>query len=308
MNREIYKKISVFVFLVLIASFIIFNINKKNNTSIADVKEVLPKAKTNKETLSKINPVFDLALESNIVLIGNLETGHILYQKNADQKTNAASITKLLSAGVALENIDINNVITINDTIYSNLPAKADLVLGERIKVIDLIKMALIMSSNDAINALANHLGYYDFLNKMNTKANELGMYNSHFDNPVGFDSEGNYSNALDLFQLAKYIYNNFPIIGEITTSKAITITSESNIKHLVVPTNLIIDELENFWGGKTGTTPKAKEALLSIFEFEEKGKKYPYVAIIVQSDNRFSDVKKISEWFSNNKIILTNY
>jgi len=72
-------------------------------------------------------------------------------------------------------------------------------------------------------------------------------MYNSHFDNPVGFDSKGNYSNALDLFQLAKYIYNNFPIIGEITTSKAITITSESNIKHLVVPTNLIIDELENF-------------------------------------------------------------
>ena len=173
MNREIYKKISVFVFLVLIVSFIIFNINKKSNTSNADVKEVLPKVKTNKEVLSKISPVFDLTLESNIVLIGNLETGHILYQKNADQKTNAASITKLLSAGVALENIDINNVITINDTIYSNLPAKADLVLGERIKVMDLIKMALIMSSNDAINALANHLGYYEFLNKMNSKANE---------------------------------------------------------------------------------------------------------------------------------------
>jgi hypothetical protein len=75
-----------------------------------------------------------------------------------------------------------------------------------------------------------------------------------------------------------------------------------------VVPTNLIIDKLENYWGGKTGTTLKAKEAILAIFELESNNKKYPYIAVIVQSDNRFSDIQKISEWLSINKPFLTNY
>jgi D-alanyl-D-alanine carboxypeptidase len=74
------------------------------------------------------------------------------------------------------------------------------------------------------------------------------------------------------------------------------------------VPTNLIIDKLENYWGGKTGTTPQAKEALLAIFEFKNNGKKYPYIVVIVQSDNRFSDIQKISEWLLANKPFLTNY
>jgi D-alanyl-D-alanine carboxypeptidase (penicillin-binding protein 5/6) len=295
---NIKKILFLFLFIFIIA-FISFNINRRSdNTSKADIGTIIPEKenKFNQNTSSKIMPQFDIILESNIVLIGNLKTGHILFQKNSDLKTNAASITKLLSSTVVLENTDLNKVININDDIYSHLPSKTDLMANENIKTVDLLKMALIMSSNDAINALSNYLGYYDFLAKMNAKANDIGMYNSHFDNPIGFDSEGNYSTALDLFQLAKYIYNNFPVIGEITRSNAITIKSESNIKHLIVPTNLIVDKLENYWGGKTGTTPKAKEALLAIFELQEDNKTYPYVAIVVQSDNRFSDIEKVSE------------
>jgi D-alanyl-D-alanine carboxypeptidase len=222
---------------------------KVTNISEANIKaSTLTDSNLSQKKLpSQASPVFDVTLESNIVLIGNLKTGRIVFQKNADQQTNAASITKLLSSSIILESIDANNVVRIDHQMYESLPSKTDLVLDESIKVIDLLKMALIMSSNDAINALANHYGYYEFLNQMNQKANAVGMYNSHFDNPIGFDSETNYSTALDLFQLGKYIYNNFPLIGEITRSQAITITSLSNIKHLVVPTNLIIDKLENY-------------------------------------------------------------
>jgi len=250
MNKLDYKKTGILILFVFITILAIFNISKKNtNTSKADIKTTSTLATNtfNKNTASKIVPNFNLSLDSNIALIGNLKTGRVLFQKNADLKTNAASIAKLLSASVVLSKLNISNIININSSIYENLPSKTDLVLDENIKVLDLLKMALIMSSNDAINALAYHIGYYDFLSSMNQKANEIGMYNSHFDNPIGFDSEGNYSTAVDLFQLAKYIYNNFPIVGDITRSNAITITSESNIKHLVVPTNLIVDKLENY-------------------------------------------------------------
>lgn len=310
MWSKIAKNLILLVLLVLIA-FVILNVaSKKLNMSNADVKveNLKQNEPTNKNISSKIPATFNLDLESDIVLISNLNTGRVLFQQNADQKTSTASIAKLLSAIVVLENMDINEIININDTIYNSLPSKTDLVLTENIKIIDLLKMTLIMSSNDAVSALANHLGYYDFLAKMNLKANEIGMYNSHFDNPIGFDSEGNYSTAFDLFQLAKYVYVNFPLIGEITKSNAITIKSESNIDHLVVPTNLVVDKLENFWGGKTGTTPKAEEALLSIFEIEAKDNKYPYTAIIIKSKNRFSDIKKISKWIANNNKFLTNY
>ncbi len=310
MWSKIVKNLILLVLLVLIA-FVILNVtSKKLNTSNADieVKDLKQNETISKNISSNIMSTFNLDLESDIVLISNLNTGRVLYQQNADQKTSTASIAKLLSSIVVLENMDVNEVIHINDVIYSSLPSKTDLLLSEDIKVIDLLKMTLIMSSNDAVSALANHIGYYDFLAKMNLKANEIGMYNSHFDNPIGFDSEGNYSTAFDLFQLAKYVYTNFPVIGEITKNQAVTITSESNINHLVVPTNLVVDKLENFWGGKTGTTPKAEEALLSIFELESNGNKYPYTAIIIKSKNRFSDIKKISKWMVNNNKFLTNY
>ena len=300
------------VILFVFCSFLIFFLisNKNNNVSQANIHEIIPESskKFNKQTASKIIPNFNLELESNIVIVGNLNTGQIIFQKNADQKTSTASIAKLLSASIALEKLNIDDIVTIDDNLYTNLPSKTDLILKEKIKVIDLLKMALIMSSNDAISALANHIGYYDFLNQMNAKATEIGMYNSHFDNPVGFDSVGNYTTALDLFQLAKYIHHNFPLIGEITRTKAISFKSVSKVEHLVVPTNLIVGDLENFWGGKTGTTPLAKEALLAIFELKDNDKVYPFVAIVIQSDNRFSDIKKISDWLSQNKIYLTNY
>ncbi len=245
-----FKKIIIFAGFVILVVLIIFLATRKTaNTSKANINtSTMANSNLSQKKLpSQASPVFDLSLESNIVLIGNLKTGNIVFQKNADLKTNAASITKLLSSAVILENIGVDNVVHIDQQKYDYLPSKSDLVLDERIKVIDLLKMALIMSSNDAINALANHIVYYEFLNLMNQKAKSIGMYNSHFDNPIGFDSEKNYSTALDLFQLGKYIYNNFPLIGEITRSQAITVTSLSNVKHLVVPTNLIIDKLENY-------------------------------------------------------------
>jgi D-alanyl-D-alanine carboxypeptidase len=223
--------------------------NKNSNVSKANIHELVSEdsKKFNKNTASKIMPNFNVPLESNIAIVGNLKTGHIIFQQNADQKTSTASIAKLLSASIVLETLKPEDIININDTLYANLPSKTDLVLNEKISVSDLLKMALIMSSNDAINALANHIGYYDFLNQMNTKANLIGMYNSHFDNPIGFDSEGNYTTALDLFQLAKYVYNNFPLIGEITRTKAVSIKSASKIEHLIVPTNLLVAKLENY-------------------------------------------------------------
>ena len=201
----------------------------------------------NTQTTSKIKPVFNQNLNAEIALIGNIETGHIFYEKSSDTEALIASITKLLSATVVLSKMDLDSVVTINQSIYNKLPSKNDLVLNEQIKVYDLLRMALVMSSNDAISALAYHYGYDGFVEVMNQKALEIGMFHSHFSNAVGFDSDQNYSSALDLFYLSRYIYNNHAIIGEISKSKAFNFKSVSGVKHLVIPTNTIIDQIPEF-------------------------------------------------------------
>lgn len=202
-----------------------------------------------------------------------------------------------MSASIVLNKMDLDEIIIIDNGIYSKLPDKNDLLLNEKIKVYDLLRMALVMSSNDSITALAYSYGYDDFVSLMNQKALELGMFHSHFDNPVGFDSPQNYSTALDLFYLSRYIYNNHPLLGEISKSKAFNIKSASNITHLVIPTNTIISEIKEFWAGKTGLTPEASGALLTIYEFKNsQNKNIPFVSIVLKTKDRFKDTKIIYE------------
>lgn len=302
-----------FAIFLIVVTILIFTINYFNirfiNSSNADVNSLI---NTDKETLVtpttlKKTLFFNEPISSNIVLIGNLETGQIIYSKNIDVKTAIASITKWMSAVVYLENSDINMPITIDEEIYKSLPNKNDLLLYERIYAKDLLRMALIMSSNDAIVALAKSLDYDVFINQMNAKAIDLGMYQTKFDNPIGFDSENNYSTALDLFHLAKYVYKNHSDIGEISKKNSYNFTSISGIYHLVVPTNAVLNKLENYWGGKTGLTDQANQALLSIFELEDSGKKHPWVAIVIQSPDRFDDTLLISNWINKNKTLLIN-
>jgi len=104
--------------------------------------------------------------------------------------------------------------------------------------------MGLVMSANDAFMILAMNQGEGIFVGWMDQKSKEIGLKNTGFFDPLFFDSQGNFTTALDLFELSRYIYNSSPQIGEITRKQAYSFKSESGIIHLVVPTNELLTKI----------------------------------------------------------------
>jgi len=240
--------------------------------------------------------IFKNSVKAEIALVGNLNTGQVMYARNADLHTLPASIGKLIAALVVLDKMNQNDVITINSNMINPDWGKPNFYVGEKVKVKDLLNMGLVMSANDAIIALAQSQGEGRFVGMMDQKIKEIGLNDTGFFDALFFDSNGNFTTALDLFKLSRYIYNNYPKIGEITRMRAFNFTSESGTKHLVVPTNQLLDKIPELWGAKTGVTPEAKECLLIIYEFD----KVPYVTIVLKSDDRFKDTEILYQWLKS--------
>ena len=153
---------------------------------------------------TSVSPLTDA--ESEIIV--DFDSGKILYEKNSNKKMQIASITKLMTAIIALEEGNLDEVITISEKAALTEGSKVWLLSGEKITLRNLLYAVMIHSGNDAAYAIAEHLGEGDtkiFVDKMNQKALDLGLLSTHYDNPIGFDSKQNYSTAYDLSLLAKF-------------------------------------------------------------------------------------------------------
>ena len=147
-------------------------------------------------------------------LLMDLKTGKILYEKNINEKMYPASLTKIMTAILVLENCDLNDVATVSDFAVSSVPfgyVTADLQVGEELKVEQLLNVLLVGSCNDAATVLAEHVAgsVENFSIMMNKKAKELGCNNTNFVNPNGLHSENHYSTAYDLSLISKYAMKN---------------------------------------------------------------------------------------------------
>ena len=158
--------------------------------------------------------------KSTIVM--DLDSGRILYEKNANQKRLIASITKIMTAIVAIEEGDLTEKITVGEEVLSMYGTNIYVEVGEKMKLRDLLYGLLLRSGNDASVVIAKAIAGSEekFVNLMNKKAQEIGMKNTIFKNPHGLDEETeNYSTAYDMALLSKYAYkNNYHIQG--TTDK----------------------------------------------------------------------------------------
>jgi D-alanyl-D-alanine carboxypeptidase (penicillin-binding protein 5/6) len=206
----------------------------------------------------------------------------ILFNKNINQPLPIASLTKLMTAVIVLEdqNYDLdNNWITISEKAahQENVPnyGNLDKYIGKKFTLKQLLDLMLIYSSNDAAYALAEQIGVENFVEKMNQKAKELGLENTHFVNPTGLDPENlyyhppnqsyfNYSTAQDLLKLAQYILKNHPLIFEITLKKG-PYPVENGMGDLILPEN------QRAIGWKTGYTKEAGGCALLVLG-EENG------------------------------------
>jgi len=248
--------------------------------------------------LIEVNNFPDLSAQA--VLVGELINDKIVYEKNSTTHLFPASLTKLMSAVIIIDNIpDLDNTkITVSERAVATEGDAGHLIAGEVFYAKDLLKMGLVMSANDAMVVLAEKIGRGKFVGLMNQKASDLGLSNTGFFDPTGFDEKGNFSTAQDLFQLTKYVYYNYPLIGELTRFNNLNVYSLGDHRaHLLISTNELIDKIPNIWLAKTGYTPNANECFLVIYPIGE----LMFANIILSSEDRFGDTLKVYNWLNTN-------
>ena len=230
----------------------------------------------------------NLRLQQEIIapsyLAVNLSDNSVVLEKKPNQTYPIASITKLMTAVIALENIDRKQTITLTKKMLEPFGHSPALFLGLKVSAENLLKASLIQSTNDAPESLAYFLGKEKFLTFMNQKAKKLEMTNTVFYDVSGLNS-ANHSTAQDLAKLLLYIYKNHPEILSITKDNNFWLPDSTGRL-------LKFQNVNNFYyfpsfiGGKTGYLPEAKQTLASIFNVNEK----PIAIIVLSSANRQAD------------------
>ena len=199
---------------------------------------------------------------SSIVM--DIDSGRILYQKNEHDVRLIASITKIMTCIIVLENANLDETIVVGDEVLSMYGTSIYLEVGEKITIEDLLYGLMLRSGNDAALVLATQtLGEEAFIEKMNEKAKELKMKDTIFSNPHGLDEQSkNYSTAYDMALLGKYAYQNKEYRKIISTKKYY---AKSSLKSFSWHNRMnLLYQYDFCIGGKNGYTPAAGKTLVS--------------------------------------------
>jgi D-alanyl-D-alanine carboxypeptidase (penicillin-binding protein 5/6) len=206
----------------------------------------------------------DLAPNAQSAILLEVSTGKILYEKNADQKLAPASMTKIMSMLLIMEAIDDGKISMDDEVIISENAASMGgsqlfLQAGEKYKVEELLKGIAVASGNDAVVAMAEKVGgsVDGFVEMMNKRAEELGLTNTHFDNPHGLDSETHYTTARDMSVMAKELLKHDKIL-EFTSIYEDYLKKNDGSSIWLVNTNKLVRFYEGVDGLKTGYTENA--------------------------------------------------
>lgn len=236
-------------------------------------------------------------IDANAALLAHIESGRVLYEKNANMQVPIASLTKILSALVAQDLFGQTEIVAIASGSVRVDGQKQTLYLGERITVRDLISMMLIESSNDAAYALADYARQrnIDFVAQMNQKAVFLGMKSCRFTDPAGLDDAAT-CDAGDLLRLVRASLRTAPQIWPIMAQSRLTIYSADGvIAHEVKSTDELLGQIDGIIGGKTGYTDGALGCLILVVKLPSNSD--TLVSIVLGSRSRFTDTAALVSW-----------
>lgn len=250
------------------------------------------------DTVEQARNFQEVSAWSEAAYFADLETNQVLIEKNSDTKLPMASITKLMAALIVVERGDLNDVVTVQSRGTRLGDSTMGLANGERLTVYNLLLGALINSGSDAVLALARHTAgsEAEFVALMNERANILGLRNTQFTNPVGWDEPGHYSTAHDLATLTRVALKN-PTIKKIVATKSARAVSIGGRAYILTNTNLLLNE--RYLGAKTGTTYAAGECLASYYSDGEK----EVVGVVLKSPNRFLETDYLIGHINSNFI-----
>ena len=244
-----------------------------------------------------------LEINSNSAILYNLNDNSVIYEKNSEDVVQIASLTKIVTAITVIENVeDLNKEVTITSKMLQGLNgyAKAGFKVGDKLTYLDLLYALMLPSAADAAQALAIETSgsIEEFANLMNQKVSDIGVTNSKFDNPVGMDSENNYSTASDLAKILIYSLKNetFETIFNTNTYRIDNLnkTVRKTLSSYDIDTSIIK-------GAKTGYETIAGLCLASTSTIED----VDYLLITLGADdsakNHVIDTINIYEYYSTN-------
>lgn len=260
----------------------------------------------------------DISAERALVID---DTGKIYFERNADEQTNIASITKIMTAIVALENVPLDYEIVVTEAAAEVGESSAGLREGYRMTLLDALYGLLIPSGNDASLAIADAVGRVllqngatadtptiAFVNAMNDKAAALGMANTRFDNPHGLDfgAYGGemYSTARDVATMAAYAMHNETFREIVATgSTSITVQREGDAVEVALEsTDILVGSYEGACGIKTGHTDAAGYCFAGACSRDSRTL-YAIVLGSPDSATRFNDTEALFDWVYDHEV-----
>lgn len=239
---------------------------KKNSFTLFKNKSLLPQSYAAGEYEKAVS-----------YLLIDYDTGEILLSKASSEQVPIASLTKIMTAVVALDLASDSELFTVSSYAPTIEPTSIGVKSGQKMTVNELLHGLLMTSANDAAQVLKEGVdkkyGKEVFTSAMNEKAKIIGLSHTQFDNPQGFDSENNYSTAEDLAILSRFALSHYPLIAEISKKDYMFLPKDKNHKQFdLYNWNGLLEVYPNVSGLKIGNTERAQKTTVVVSE--RKGKK----------------------------------
>ena len=261
--------------------------------------------------LVKAEEVEDLAPNAKSAIMIEASTGEILFQKNKDEKLAPASMTKMMSMLLIMEEIENGNLkwdemITASEKASSMGGSQIFLKVGEKMTVEDLLKGVAIASGNDAVVALAERVSGSEeqFVKRMNTRAKDLGLKNTNFINATGLTADNHYSSAYDMSLIAKELVKHEKIL-EFTSTYEDYLRKDTKSPFWLVNTNRLVRFKEGVDGLKTGFTDEAGYCLTATMKKDNMR----LITVVMKEENtskRSADTTKMLDYGFNIYMVQT--
>ena len=253
-------------------------------------------AKIGKAPQYRLNDVAHFpVLSAKSFLVADLESGEIIKESQDVSAYPLASVSKLMTALIVSEQMDPKSMAVVSRKSYNTFGTEGELLLGESIRVSDLMYPLLMESSNDAAEVLADSYGHEKFMSEMNKRSLELGMNDTYYEDPSGL-SPKNVSTVDDQFKLAKYIFEKYPVVFDLTRVRQFEI-----FNHRWYSKNAMLN-MASFLGGKNGFIDESRQTTTCLFNVQlAKGGLKKIAIVLLKTNDREGDVVKIINFLKKN-------